>query len=212
MLIVTDGFDETTSLNMSRWLQFDSFKLITWIWSKSLLELPADDDVIFFPPPRKVATRRTSLCSRWDSDLHSDRSLILPLTLMAVELSGDTGAAIQSYIHVQSVWGNTPCHNNYDRSMETILWRRYHCPTSVPLDWPWLPAKSLSFLKTSLLGGTKQFPSSVLLPFSYPLREFTPYVHDNTLSDRQGGAFKDCHLELTCSYITVSLVSVIVLF
>lgn len=120
---------------------------------------------------------------------------------MAVELSGDTGPAIQSYIHVQSVRGNTPCHNNYDRSMETILWRRYHCPTSVPLDWPWLPAKSLSFLKTSLLGGTKQFPSSVLLPFSYPLREFTPYVHDNTLSDRQGAAFKDCRLELACSSI-----------
>lgn len=33
---------------------------------------------------------------------------------MAVELSGDTGAAMQSYIHVQSVRSNTTCHNNYD--------------------------------------------------------------------------------------------------
>lgn len=40
---------------------------------------------------------------------------------MAVELSGDTGAAMQSYIHVQSVRSNTTCHNNYDRTIETIF-------------------------------------------------------------------------------------------
>lgn len=56
---------------------------------------------------------------------------------MAVELSGDTGAAMQSYIHVQSVRSNTTCHNNYDRTIETIFWRQSHRPTSVPLDWPW---------------------------------------------------------------------------
>lgn len=61
------------------------------------------------------------LGGRWWSDLHSDRSLILPSTLMTMELSGDTGAAMPSYIHVQSVWGNTSCHNNYDRTIETIF-------------------------------------------------------------------------------------------
>lgn len=107
---------------------------------------------------------------------------------MAVELSGDTGAAIQSHIHVQSARSSTSCHNNYDRSIETFF--PYHHPACVPLDWPWSLAKSLSFLKTSLLGGTKQFPSSVLFPFCYPLREFTPYVHDNTLWDWQGGVYE----------------------
>lgn len=48
-----------------------------------------------------------SLGGRWPSDLQSDRSLTPPLTVMAVELSGDTGAVIQSYIHVQSAPGNT---------------------------------------------------------------------------------------------------------
>lgn len=47
------------------------------------------------------------LGGRWLSDLQSDRSLTSPLTVMAVELSGDTGAVIQSYIHVQSARGNT---------------------------------------------------------------------------------------------------------
>lgn len=47
------------------------------------------------------------LGGRWSSDLQSDRSLTPPLTVMAVELSGDTGAVIQSYIHVQSARGNT---------------------------------------------------------------------------------------------------------
>lgn len=40
---------------------------------------------------------------------------------MAVELSGDTGAAIQSHIHVQSARSSTSCHNNYDRSIETFF-------------------------------------------------------------------------------------------
>lgn len=47
------------------------------------------------------------LGGRWSSDLQSDRSLTPPLTVMAVELSGDTGPVIQSYIHVQSARGNT---------------------------------------------------------------------------------------------------------
>lgn len=47
------------------------------------------------------------LGGRWSSDLQSDRSLTPPLTVMAVELSGDTGAVIQSYIPVQSAPGNT---------------------------------------------------------------------------------------------------------
>lgn len=40
---------------------------------------------------------------------------------MAVELSGDTGAAMWSYIHVQSVQSNTTCHNNYDRTIKTFF-------------------------------------------------------------------------------------------
>lgn len=47
------------------------------------------------------------LGGRWSSDLQSDRSLTPPLTVMAVELSGDTGAVIQPHIHVQSAWGDT---------------------------------------------------------------------------------------------------------
>ena len=86
---------------------------------------------------RLVRPGYLSLGSRWESDLHSDRSLILPLTLMAVQLSGDTGAPMQSYIHVQSVQSNVACHNNYDRTIEIIFGRQSHCPTSVPLDWPW---------------------------------------------------------------------------
>lgn len=92
---------------------------------------------------------------------------------MAVELSGDTGAAMWSYIHVQSVQSNTTCHNNYDRTIKTFFFPvggDSLCPTSVPLDWPWYLAKSLSFLTTSLLGGTKQFPSPVFFPLGSPLK------------------------------------------
>lgn len=53
--------------------------------------------------------------------LLDDRSLILPLTLMAAELSADAGVATRSYILVQSVRSYATCHNNYDRTMETIL-------------------------------------------------------------------------------------------
>lgn len=48
-----------------------------------------------------------SLGGRWPSDLQSDRSLAAPSTVMAAELSGDTGAVIQSHIRVQSAPGNT---------------------------------------------------------------------------------------------------------
>lgn len=37
------------------------------------------------------ARARVAPGSRWPSDLHGDGSLLLPSTLMAVELSGDTG-------------------------------------------------------------------------------------------------------------------------
>lgn len=47
------------------------------------------------------------LAGRWSSDLQSDRSLTPPLTVMAVELSGDTGAVFQPHIHVQSAQGDT---------------------------------------------------------------------------------------------------------
>lgn len=47
------------------------------------------------------------LGGRWSSELQSDRSLTPPLTVMAVELSGDTGAVIQPHIHVQSARGDT---------------------------------------------------------------------------------------------------------
>lgn len=47
------------------------------------------------------------LAGRWSSDLQNDRSLTPPLTVMAVELSGDTGAVIQPHIHVQSARGDT---------------------------------------------------------------------------------------------------------
>lgn len=74
-----------------------------------------------------------SLGSRWQSDLLCGRSLILPLTLMAVELSGDTGAPMQSYIHVQSVQSISACHNNYDRTIETC----FFCDSlTVPLVFP----------------------------------------------------------------------------
>lgn len=72
--------------------------------------------------------------SRWPSDLHTDRSIILLLTLMAVELSRYTRVAIQSYILVQSVWSNATCHNNYDRTIERIFGDRL----SVPLVLLWL--------------------------------------------------------------------------
>lgn len=126
-----------------------------------------------------VGTRaRVAPGSRWPSDLHSDGSLLLPSTLMAVELSGDTGAPTQSHIRVQSVQSSTCCHNDYDRSIKMFfiylyiyillysLSSPYRRPTCVPLDWPWWLTKSSSFLKTSLLGGTKQFPSPASFPFS----------------------------------------------
>lgn len=148
-----------------------------------------------------VGTRaRVAPGSRWPSDLHSDGSLLLPSTLMAVELSGDTGAPTQSHIRVQSVQSSTCCHNDYNRSIKMFfiylyiyillysLSSPYRRPTCVPLDCPWWLTKSSSFLKTSLLGGTKQFPSPAPFPFSSPAGS-SPYVPDNTPWDRQGGVF-----------------------
>lgn len=68
------------------------------------------------------ARARVAPGSRWPSDLHGDGSLLLPSTLMAVELSGDTGAPTQSHIRVQSVQSSTCCHNDYDRSIEMFFY------------------------------------------------------------------------------------------
>lgn len=95
---------------------------------------------------RDVSKRRCCVChlrpgsrsfSAADGRLicKSDRSLTPPLTVMAVELSGDTGALIQPYIHVQSANQEathiTSCPNNYDRSSQTQFWQRRPCPTPV---------------------------------------------------------------------------------
>lgn len=59
--------------------------------------------------------------SRWPSDLHCDGSLPLPSTLMAVELSGDTGAPTQSHVRVQSAQSSTCCHNGHDRRIKMFF-------------------------------------------------------------------------------------------
>lgn len=123
------------------------------------------------------------LGGRWSSDLQSDRSLTPPLTVMAVELSGDTGAAIQSYIHVQSARGNT---HPVTIIMTEVLRHIFGSGADVPPVFSLIGLgclKSLSFLTTSALWGTKQFSASLPLTFCRPSGELVPYVRDITPSE-----------------------------
>lgn len=154
-----------------------------------------------YPSTLVGARARVAPGSRWPSDLHGDGSLLLPSTLMAVELSGDTGAPTQSDIRVQSVQSSTCCHNDYDRSIEMLFYLFIYLYfilfslLSVPpshLCSPWLALvahKVIVISQNFITWWHKAISIACAVPILFPCWEFTPYVPDNTPWDRQGGVF-----------------------
>lgn len=133
------------------------------------------------------ARARVAPGSRWPSDLHGDGSLLLPSTLMAVELSGDTGAPTQSHIRVQSVQSSTCCHNDYDRSIEMLFYLFIYLYfilfslLSVPpshLCSPWLALvahKVIVISQNFITWWHKAISIACAVPILFPCWEFTPY-------------------------------------